>query len=520
MFNGSLEKPKLTALTLTANHPTALGAADLVSLNNGELKKRAQELGADTTGIDKKVNAQLRQAIRDKVNNLEIATMNVSLLEGNGANFWKGMQAVMPTFAVFKSDRPSTDQDPEAQDPLNTAVKEAVKQKETELNVIAAYIEDQVKRTADLTLQKLKEMDPSLATTLSPQFPTPKWSSLFKASITGDQDIPINKRGSGVRRLILLNFFRARAEQLTKDGKKENAIYAIEEPETSQHPRNQRLLISALQALAGRDQVIITTHTPVLARVIPATAIRFIDSTATGQRTVQPGGDEATNELIARSLGVLPDHTVKIFIGVEGKHDIPFLKHMSRILLDSGETAPDLEQLETEGEIIFTPFGGSNLALWSNRLKNLNRPEFHIYDRDTTPPATPRYQEYINIVNARPDCEAYSTSKREVENYLHHDAINLALAEAGIALTLTAPFNDTDDVPTLLATQVNAVAPQSNKWNDKRAKEFLCNKVAAKMTRAMLDEIDPQGDVRGWFRCMQAMLVAVNVTPRTATARP
>ncbi|GBD95464.1 hypothetical protein BMS3Abin06_00336 [bacterium BMS3Abin06] len=93
-------------------------------------------------------------------------------------------------------------------------------------------------------------MDASLASQLNPQFTAPKWESLFKASITGDDDIPINKRGSGVKRLILLNFFRAKAEQVAREKVRHDIIYAIEEPETSQHPNNQRMLLRALSDLS------------------------------------------------------------------------------------------------------------------------------------------------------------------------------------------------------------------------------------------------------------------------------
>lgn len=498
-YNGSLEKPKITRLELVAQHPTADGAADLLALNNRELRQRAQQREANTDNIDERVNAQLRKAIRDKIGELNTATVTLSLLDGNWQNVWKGIQAALPTFAIFRADRSSTDQDAEAQDPLNTAIKEAIKEKEYELNAIAAYIEQRVQQTANLTLQKIREMDPTLATTLSPQFQPLKWQGVFKASISGDQSIPINKRGSGVRRLILLNFFRAKAEQAAQVGNKDNTIYAIEEPETSQHPRNQRLLMTALQTLAGKDQVIITTHTPVLARVIPATALRFIDTDTAPQRTVHIGGQPATDQLIAKSLGVLPDHNVKLFIGVEGKYDIPFLKNLSRALIAAGEDVPDLEQLELDGTIIFTPFGGENLAMWSHRLGNLNRPEFHVYDRDTTPPAAAKYQAHIDEINARPPCEACATSKREAENYIHYEAINLALHDAGIPYTLTANYTDFDDVPTLLAAALNPLARQGDKWGDRRAKDFLCNNAAARMTAAMLTQVDPRGEVRGWF---------------------
>lgn len=506
IFNGALEKPKLTGLHLFSQHPTATEAIDLMRLSNQELKLRAQQVDADTSEIDKKINSALRLAIRTKITNLNIGQTQISLMEGNGQNVWKGIQKSLPTFALFKSDRASTDQDSEAQDPLNAAIKEALKQKESELNLISQHIQDEVKKIADLTLRKIQEMDPTLASTLTPQFSTPKWASLFKASITGDADIPINKRGSGVRRLILLNFFRAKAERRMSDDHKQNAIYAIEEPETSQHPRNQRLLVSALQELAGRDQVILTTHTPMLARSISSNDLRFVYTAANGEKIIIEGGSDSTNKVIADSLGVLPDHTVKLFIGIEGKHDIPFLKNMSRLLLASGEQVPNLEQLETDGEIIFTPLGGSALALWCNRLSNLNRPEFHIYDRDTQPPTQPKYQRYADEVNMRVGCKAMSTSKREMENYIHVDAINMALSDIGIPLVLNQQIGDFDDLPTLLVNAVNPLLPQSDKWGGNRAKDFLCNLAASKMTKAMLDHLDPSLEVLGWFSDIQAML--------------
>ena len=51
---------------------------------------------------------------------------------------------------------------------------------------------------------------------------------MFKnVSISGDEDIPINKRGSGVKRLILLNFFRAQAERRRDEINSEGIIYEI-----------------------------------------------------------------------------------------------------------------------------------------------------------------------------------------------------------------------------------------------------------------------------------------------------
>jgi putative ATP-dependent endonuclease of the OLD family len=337
----------------------------------------------------------------------------------------------------------------------------------------------------------------------------PRGDSL-KASITGDEDIPINKRGSGVRRLILLSFFRAKAEQLMSDNNRQNAIYAIEEPETSQHPRNQRLLISALQDLAGRDQVIITTHTPMLTRTLPATSIRFIHTEPDGRKIILNGGSDETNRLIANSLGVLPDHTVKLFICVEGKTDIPFLKNIARILINGGYEVPDLEQMELDGEIIFAPLGGSQLAIWCNRLANLNRPEFHLYDRDTAPPAAPKYQCHIDAVNGRVSCKACCTIKREIENYIHYEAINKALSDNGIAYSFPGPLGDYNDVPNILSSALNPLFSVGDKWGDRRAKEFLCSVAVKKMTKDMLLQIDPNREILGWFSDITHLLESVN----------
>ena len=508
MFNGALASPKLTEWYAMALHPTMEGVSDLLKLNNKGLKDRANELSVNLAGLaDRKINAQIRSAIRNAKGVGDLKLQKISFLKDEAESVGKAITIELPAFTLFKSDRPSTDQDPEAQDPLKAAIKEAVKQKEAELNTIATYISQEVKKIADLTLAKLQEMDPTLASTLTPQFSPPNWAGLFKASITGDDDIPVNKRGSGVRRLILLNFFRAKSEKQMKESKKSNTIYAVEEPETSQHPRNQRLLLSALQELSTQDQVILTTHTPMLARALPATALRFITTNeVTGKKETLSGGTDATNKIIADSLGVLPDHKVRVFIGVEGKTDIPFLKKIARVLRESGDIdAPDLEQMELDGEIIFVPLGGSGLAEWTHRLAKLHRMEFHIYDRDTAPPNLPKYQKYIDEINKRDGCKAVATSKREAENYIHRDAINAALAEAGYAAMFANDVTDTMDVATELANVLNAVVPQHDKWKGGRAKDFLSGVAVRKMTKRLFDLTDPAGEVRGWLMDIKEM---------------
>jgi hypothetical protein len=371
-----------------------------------------------------------------------------------------------------------------------------------------SHVEQEVKKVADLTLSKLREMDEGVAATLNPKFERPNWSSLIKASITGDEDIPLNKRGSGVRRLILLNFFRAKVERARLEKSTQSTIYAVEEPETSQHPHNQRLLMRALQQLAsGDDQVIVTTHTPTLARALPSSSLRFLSRDAAGRRSLQCGGEEVVNAAIASSLGVLPDHAVKVFVIVEGIHDITFLKNLSTLLRLHGETVPNLDSLEMTGVLVFVPAGGANnLALWASRLHTLNRPEFHLFDRDARAVEPSKHQAKVDSVNERPGCKAVSTTRREMENFIHHEAVNVCANALQLKLSLNAPFGSDVDVPAVLVTELNQHAAPSSKWGQGRVKAWLAGEVLPTMTPQMVAEVDPDREMQSWLEEIDRML--------------
>lgn len=150
--------------------------------------------------------------------------------------------------------------------PLKEATKEIISSSnlETQFNQIATEVTKKLREVANSTLSKLKEMNPDIAEGLEVKIPEVKdlkWAELFKSvSIEGNDGIAMIKRGSGVRRLILLNFFRAKAEEkASRDNR--TLIYAIEEPETSQHNEHQKILIDALKNLANNGrQIMLTTH--------------------------------------------------------------------------------------------------------------------------------------------------------------------------------------------------------------------------------------------------------------------
>jgi putative ATP-dependent endonuclease of OLD family len=512
VYSCSAAKGKQTRIFARAYHPETTGCADLMGLKIRELKARATERGVNFTGVNQTIKTELRQAIWTQTAELALANSEIDLSAETGKTAWDQILLHLPVYALFKSDRASTDQDEEAQDPMKAAIKETVKSHEAQLNDLVDKVKIELERLAKKTVEKIQEMSPELAKTLNPQVKTKNWDTLFSVSLSGDDGISINKRGSGTRRLVLLNFFRAKAEDAAH-ARGTGAIYAIEEPETSQHPNYQMMLLDAFQELTeqGYAQVILTTHTPTLARKVDRNFLRLVTLDG-GFPKVLLGSEDATLESIKSTLGVLPDHDVKVFLGVEGRWDIEFLKRISKILHATDQTVPDLNLAEASSALIFIPLGGSSMELWTVRLAGLDRPEFYITDRDVAPPADPKYHRHITEWNARTNCTAFCTAKSELENYLHPDAIK------AIAPTFPNAIADFDDVPAMLAqtlhtADVNApawatVTPENKKEKASKAKRRLNQECADKMTFALLAQSDPNAEIAGWLRAIGVKLAA------------
>ena len=491
-----LDARKIVAkVSAKALHPTAEGHQDLLQLNNAQLKKRAKELGVDLTVVDQRVNASIRGAIWASVGDLALQELLIGLNDEDGKKVWTLLQKEMPAFALFQADRRSRDDDSEVTDPFDAAIKEAVNELEAKFEEIRNEVQKRVEGVADRTLQKLREMDQSLADELRTDFKAePRWAG-FKLSLRDHRDIPINKRGSGVRRLILLNFFRAEAERRQRAANAPGIIYAIEEPESSQHPSNQRLLVEALLELGTgeRTQVLITTHVPGIAALVPPECIRYVQQDASGRPCIIDD-EEHMLRLVADQLGVLPDNRVQLIIYVEGPNDVAFLEHASR-LVGSIDLAKD-------PRVAFVPLGGGNLKHWVNRryLSGFSRPEIHIYDRDNDS----GYQKQVEEVNRRGNGDwATLTSKREIENYLHPDAVR---TELGVDIEI----DDYTDVPVVAAQAIQETSESPQAWKDltedkrryqtSQVKRRLCRGVIAIMTPEQLRDRDPNGDIEGWLQ--------------------
>lgn len=253
---------------ICANHPTGQECKDLLLKKNVELKKILEDQGLECP--DKTKNSALRTSIWKGQPNLGLKEIEIEVAKIDAKNIWEQLKSYMPLYTLFQADRKNSDGDDEVQDPMRLAVREILGDPliQADLAKIADTVKARLDQVAAQTLIKLSELNPAIASSLTPQIPEAtslKWVDVFKSvAIAGDENIPINKRGSGVKRLVLISFFRAEAERRQQESGLPSVFYAIEEPETSQHPEHQRALISALIALSktARTQILLTSHSP------------------------------------------------------------------------------------------------------------------------------------------------------------------------------------------------------------------------------------------------------------------
>lgn len=418
-------------LSLLAHYPNNNGLDNLIILKNAELKALFRTKNLDISQVqDQRSNTSLRQYLFQS-ETLTFQNKEILLNKEDAKNVWDALKNFLPIYALFKSDRNSSDQDSEVQDPMKLAIRHALSEIQPQLQSIQEHIKTKVEDVAGRTLEKLSEMDSALARDLIPDFSKePKWESIFSMALASEQGIPVNKRGSGVRRLILLNFFRAEAEKKFREADGRSIIYAIEEPETSQHPDYQEMLIKALLDLSilPKTQILVTTHTPALAGLMPITSLRYITKDETNQHVIAHADRNDILKSISNDLGIHPFGDIsnpqcRGYIFVEGVSDVVFLKHIFTQFAENGLIQKDYI---SEQQVQLLISGGSdNLKHWVNYklIESLQKPWAVFFDSDNDGNNCPKYQQNLVVQRKYPDIIFHLTRKRECENYLHSNVI-------------------------------------------------------------------------------------------------
>lgn len=464
------------------------------------LKKKIKELQefASKNSIkcsDNRKSAELRKSIREfyktKDGDLKFEDIEIKVNEEGLKDIWSKLQDYLPVYSLFHSDRTNTEQDSEIQDPLKTKIEEIFKRDDiqSKLKEIAQEIDIELKNVAETTIKKYKEVsgqDDAIIPNI-PSVETLKWKDVYKniGYNTGD-GIPLNKRGSGVRRLILVSSFLAELE--LKNNQNNHVIYAIEEPETSLHPDLQKILIDSLQQLSTQDkykykyQIFITTHSPALIRLLETKSIRYVGKDENTSK-VEYFNEEVAAKII-ENLGLLPTIS-KVVICVEGTNDEKFLLNINQNIEDFKKII-DLKAKIDAGLVSIIPMNGSNLKDWINRyaLKNTNVLEFHLYDKDKDE----KYKDAIERVNKRNDGSfGILTNKREIENYVPKKIIE---EHFKIKLDKVEDWDNAD-----IAKEVQK---KDNNLKESKIKSILCGKLSKNIQKNDLDD-NTFNEIKNWF---------------------
>lgn len=493
-------KDKITASSLkvylVAHYPKGIDKP-LITLKQEELRKELRTIADkidDYDLINKNKNAEMRKALYKHLVNedteFETRFIEIQKIDKDSKNIWDKIKSNLPLYFLFQSDRTNSDNDSEVQNPLKIATKKALAEMEDQLSHIVEEVDKKVSAIAEDTINKLKDFNGEIANRLKTNLNLKSWDSLFSFQLESDDGIPLNKRGSGIRRLILLSYFRAEAERIAEEKNNKNIIYAIEEPETSQHPNFQRMIIDSLLKISSDDkhQVIITTHTPEIAKMVDLNSLIFISKDEYGPQIVRK--EEEKLKGIVRSLGILPTIESKVVICVEGENDINFLRNINQAI-DDFKDIIDLEK----SNITMIGMKGSNLVNWVNRnyLKNSNVIEFHLYDNDRED-----YRKTIEEIKANRDGRRFGelTSKREMENYIPPELIE---EEFGINLDLEKMDWDNIDVPKVLVSKGVMQHIKCPKKREEAIKERLNGQLSKKIRKEHLIYSNSYEEIKSWF---------------------
>ncbi len=420
---GPLDKPAVALITYDFADPRFAG---LPTLKDRELNERCAEAGIATSeNGHRRPAAAKRMALRAAADARGIPLAEKPLPLKARDELWLVLEALLPKYEMFETDTKLGVGETTFQSQFRPIVREAA----DDPAVIAARdaftesIGRALQQEVDAIFERLQRHTEAFSQlTVKPQF---SWEKAVTFEILGTDEHGVRRsldqRGSGVRRLLMVSFFEYLAEKSRE--KPSNVIYAVEEPENYLHPGLQRELAASFQRLAAEGyQVILTSHSPVFAGASPIADLVLIERTGGVARAIQSPDPEE----IAEQLGIEPaDHilSASACVFVEGKDDVLFWTTVARKLREGGHIATDFEGRR----IALMPAGGSNLkhVITLRAVSRLNRRFAVVVDSDRIEPDAPLSQ---HVEQWRSECEAqgghfFVLRKREIENYLHRDAI-------------------------------------------------------------------------------------------------
>ena len=402
------EKSKLKKTYIVANYPKIKDSeTPLIVLKIDPLKK----LIPQDANINRGIKKEMRKFLFESKNlGLEEIEIDISSKDTDIVSIYEKLKSELPKFLLFKSDRTNTEKDSEVTQVTKAITQNAISNIEKDFENIKKEVLEKINVFSNATLQRLQSFDKDIAQDLQVEIETKALDTLFSYAFKSDDGVALNKRGSGIKRLFLLSFFLEDSEKKTDDNS--NMIYAIEEPETSQHTNYQVMIMESLKKLSqerGR-QILITTHTPEIVKMANRENIIFIQKTQSNERKISQGEDINLKEVID-TLGILPYVSYKGVLFVEGETDINFFNNLNKHFKELS----DIFNIDT---ITLIPTQGSHMKNWITKdyLDGSNVKRMHFIDSDGQ-------KNESEETSSKEFHKVITTKKREIENYFPFDVL-------------------------------------------------------------------------------------------------
>lgn len=161
------------------------------------------------------------------------------------------------------------------------------------------------------------------------------------------KEIDILSCGTGLQSMMILSILQSYIKMMSDS----NLILLIEEPEVYLHPSLQRKMISTLVKISKKNQVLLTTHSPIIISKIDQQNIHCINKVG-GVSSIM----DATATTIIEELGIQVSDILNknAVLFVEGKDDNNLFtalinKVATNIGLDSDFTLKEINIIQTDG---------------------------------------------------------------------------------------------------------------------------------------------------------------------------
>ena len=333
----------------------------------------------------------------------------------------------LPEFALFNADQDLNVGSTDFQNQFKPIATQSLEKNSDLTEKIESNVQDDLENEFQKITELMRKNVPNLEK-ISPSINC-NWKNLVKFNLSlrfnsESFEIPIENKGTGFKRLLMVAYF----EYLSQKQTKKHLIFGLEEPETFLHPELQSELLESIISLSEDSQFFITTHSPIFAGSTQKTNIVVVKKENEVSTYLNYENENEILDVVIKELGIRPNYNLlndnyRKIIFVEGKGDVLFWGEAFN-KINGGLPA----------DILFVPCGGDQVEFFVNAelCKKINRKFMFVLDSDrgavdfATKEAN-KQQLKQKIVDMGGTLEILR--KREIENYYHRAAIQRVLGD-------------------------------------------------------------------------------------------